>query len=53
MDPTTGTWDETLVRDIFCDQDAHVILSIPIFEDSDDQWAWHFDEKGLFSVKSA
>jgi hypothetical protein len=53
MDPTTGTWDETVVRDIFCDQDAHVILSIPIFEDSDDQWAWHFDEKGLFSVKSA
>jgi ribonuclease HI len=53
MNPTTGTWDETLVRDIFCVQDTTLILSIPLFEDMIDEWAWHFDEKGLFSVKSA
>jgi hypothetical protein len=29
------------------------ILAIPTDEDSEDEWAWHFDEKGLFSVKSA
>jgi hypothetical protein len=52
MNPTTGTWDETLVRDIFCVQDTTLILSIPLFEDMVDEWAWHFDEKALFSVKS-
>jgi hypothetical protein len=53
MDPAAGTWDEALVKDIFCAHDAQLILSIPIFEDTIDDWAWHFDEKGLFSVKSA
>jgi hypothetical protein len=52
MDPAAGTWDEALVKGIFCAH-AQLILSIPIFEDTVDDWAWHFDEKGLFSVKSA
>jgi hypothetical protein len=52
MDPATGMWDVELVRDNFCEQDAAIILSIPVFEDIEDTWAWHFDEKGLFSVKS-
>jgi ribonuclease HI len=53
MDPVNGSWDESMVRELFCVQDVTTILSIPTDEDSEDEWAWHFDEKGLFSVKSA
>jgi hypothetical protein len=51
--PTTGTWDEQLVMDTFWPEDAKVILTIPIDVDMDDWPAWHFDPKGVFSVKSA
>ena len=34
-------------------EDANLILSLPIFDDFEDEWAWHFEEKGLFTVKSA
>jgi hypothetical protein len=53
MDPVNGSWDESMVRELFCAQDVTTILAIPTDEDSKDEWAWHFDEKGLFSVKSA
>jgi hypothetical protein len=53
IDPITGDWDELLVRNTFWDVDASKILKIPIRDDFDDYPAWHFDEKGLFSVKSA
>jgi hypothetical protein len=53
IDPTTGEWDEQLIRDIFWPQDADEILRIPINEHTEDWPAWHFDAKGLFSVKSA
>lgn len=51
--PTTGTWDEQLVMDTFWPEDAKVILTIPIDVDMDDWPTWHFDPKGVFSVKSA
>jgi hypothetical protein len=53
IDPITGDWDEVLVRNTFWDVDASEILKIPIRDDFDDYPAWHVDEKGLFSVKSA
>jgi hypothetical protein len=53
IDPTNGTWDERLIRDNFCEQDIGLILTILVFEDTSDEWAWHFDDKGMFSVKSA
>ena len=53
MDPATGGWDATLVRDIFWEEDAKVILSIPIHAGRENRMAWHFDKKGIFSVKSA
>jgi hypothetical protein len=53
MDPINGGWDEQLVRDTFWMEDAEAILSIPIGEGVPDRPAWHFDSKGLFSVKSA
>jgi hypothetical protein len=40
-----------MVRANFCEQDASLILTI--HEDMEDEWAWHFDDKGIFSVKSA
>jgi len=53
IDPATGTWDELLIRDTFWPEDAEVILTIPTNEDFKDMPAWHFDSKGIFSVKSA
>jgi len=49
----TGDWDVQLVQDIFWPWDAEEILRIPIDVDMDDWPAWHFDAKGIFSVKSA
>ena len=51
--PYTNSWDTQLVRQTFCQEDANVILSIPIFEHHDDFVAWQFDRKGLFYVRSA
>jgi hypothetical protein len=52
IDPITGTWDEVLVREIFCDEDVECILGIPVHEDLDDLVAWHFNTDGQFSVRS-
>lgn len=53
IDPDTSTWDAGLVRQTFCEEDAKVILEIPICDQVDDFIAWHFDAKGIFSVRSA
>jgi len=53
INPITGTWDSELVNDTFWEDDASIILSIPVFEGWDNSLAWHFDKRGLFSVKSA
>ncbi|WVZ81971.1 hypothetical protein U9M48_029294 [Paspalum notatum var. saurae] len=48
-----GTWDEELVKEIFWEEDAELILSLTVHEGMNDIAAWHFDKHGLFSVKSA
>lgn len=53
LDPSTGTWDEELVRDCFWKEDADLILSLPVHEGMDDMIAWYYNSNGLFSVKSA
>ena len=53
INPITGTWDEQLVKETFWDEDANIILALPISQDIDDFPAWHPDPKGVFSVKSA
>jgi hypothetical protein len=53
INPHTADWDETLARDNFWEADASVLLSLPPRGDFEDWPAWHFDEKGQFSVKSA
>lgn len=49
--PTSGEWDEGLVQQTFRPGDAREILHIPISEQGEDFITWHFDSKGLFSVK--
>lgn len=51
--PITGAWDEQLIRETFCAEDARYILQIPVREGVQDFFAWHFDPKGVHSVRSA
>jgi hypothetical protein len=53
LDPVTGSWDTELIKDIFWEEDVVNILAIPTRVDRDDVVAWHFDPRGIFSVKSA
>lgn len=53
IDPTTGSWDVQMVRDIFWEEDARIILALPVHGGMSNLAAWHFDKKGVFSVKSA
>jgi hypothetical protein len=53
IDPQTGNWDGELIRDIFWEDDVQHILAIPIKHGREDNIAWHYDPRGIFSVKSA
>lgn len=53
IDSQTGLWDKELIHEIFWEEDAKHILAIPIKQGWEDTLAWHFDVKGVFSVKSA
>jgi len=53
INPITSSWDEELVRDVFWPEDAGLILSIPLIPGYEDFLAWHYDPRGVFSVKSA
>jgi len=47
LDPNTGSWDVTMVRDLFWEEDAKLILCLPIHEGMDDILAWHYNKNGL------
>ena len=49
----TGRWDEELVYQTFCNEDDNLIMQLQVNESADDNLAWHYDKKGLFTVKSA
>jgi len=53
LNPVSGTWDEELIRDVFWEENVKYILATPTNPGHDDFLAWHFDPRGLFSVKSA
>jgi hypothetical protein len=53
INPITEKWDEELIRDNFTAEDTRDILSIPVRPGMEDWIAWHYDSKGVFSVKSA
>jgi hypothetical protein len=42
-----------MVEEVFGEEDWKRILSIPIKHGMEDMIAWHFDSKGIFTVKSA
>jgi hypothetical protein len=52
IDPMTESWDLQLLSQTFWEEDAKVIHAIPVHVEMDDILAWHFNEKGCFSVKS-
>ncbi|XP_044366918.1 uncharacterized protein [Triticum aestivum] len=53
INPITNKWDEELVRQTFTPEDTKCILQIPIQDHLEDFTTWHYDKKGIFSVKSA
>jgi hypothetical protein len=53
IDPLSKSCDLEKVNQIFCQQDVESILKIPIAENAEDLIAWHYDNRGVFSVKSA
>jgi hypothetical protein len=53
INPITEQWDAELVLDLFGEEDAKHILEIPLRSGIEDQLAWHYDLKGMFSVKTA
>ena len=53
IDPSTGSWDYELLEQTFWGEDNEIIKSIPVHQDMDDVVAWHFDTRGIFSVRSA
>ena len=53
IDPTTGKWDTELVTDMFWEEDATLILQLPLWDRTEDFLAWNFDSKGMFPIKQA
>jgi hypothetical protein len=54
IDPSTKTWKEELVREIFYPPDAETVLQLKIPSvDGEDILAWHPERSGLFTVRSA
>ena len=52
--PDTKLWNEQLIREIFHEHDAEEIIRIKVPQwEEDDFVAWHFENSGVFSVKSA
>lgn len=54
IDQANKTWKVDRVRQVFLPMDADVILSIPSCTSPMQYfWSWHYDRKGVFSVRSA
>jgi hypothetical protein len=50
LDPSTGSWDEDLVRGIFfLEEDAEIVSSILVHEGMDDIQAWHYNKRSIHS----
>ena len=52
IDPVMGRWDDEVVRQTFWPQDVKRILSTLVHPNLDNIMAWHYDTRGLFSVRS-
>ncbi|XP_019198269.1 PREDICTED: uncharacterized protein LOC109192130 [Ipomoea nil] len=52
IDQDTGTWDASILSDIFVPEDLSRIMKIPVSPEYEDTWYWHDDPRGIYSVKS-
>lgn len=53
IDQTTLTWKRDLVQCYFTSMDCDAIFNIPLSTKRlEDFWAWHYEKKGVFSVRS-
>ena len=54
IDPITMVWNKQTLVENFIAPDVEVIQSIPLStRTQDDFWSWHYDKRGVFSVRSA
>ncbi|KAL3820475.1 hypothetical protein ACJIZ3_006380 [Penstemon smallii] len=54
LDHTRLNWNRNLIEDIFVNEEAQLILSIPLSGGNHpDRIIWHFDRSGAFTVRSA
>ncbi|XP_031108722.1 uncharacterized protein LOC116013214 [Ipomoea triloba] len=51
IDPTTGTWDLSIIQDIFDQCDVDRILKVPVTPVYEDSWFWQGDPSGNYTVK--
>ncbi|XP_031108426.1 uncharacterized protein LOC116012895 [Ipomoea triloba] len=51
VDPDTGTWDHSILCDIFSPTDVERILKVPVSLDYEDSWFWVGDPGGTYTVK--
>ncbi|XP_019153861.1 PREDICTED: uncharacterized protein LOC109150406 [Ipomoea nil] len=52
IDQQTGTWDPSILTDLFQPNDVENIMKIPVSPGYDDTWYWHGDLRGMYSVKN-
>lgn len=51
IDPTIRSWNKHVIMEHFIAPDVEVIMNIPLSTRiQEDFWAWHYDERGVFSV---
>lgn len=54
IDPTSTSWDRQKLQQYFTPMDIDVIANIALSTDgTEDFWAWHYEQTGVFSVRSA
>jgi hypothetical protein len=54
IDRTTATWNCEKLKECFLPMDVEAILNLPLStRNQQDEWAWHYDRKGIFTVRSA
>ena len=54
INQSTKHWDVALLNTYFLPVDVQITLNIPLSTRSQsDFWAWHYDKKGIFSVRAA
>ena len=54
INPVTSSWDVDVLETHLYAMDKEAILNIPLSSRvQDDFWAWHYERKGVFTVRSA